>query len=185
MWACSDVTVLVLDRPRHKEIIQECRQAGARIRLISDGDVGGAIEVAKAGTPVDMLVGIGGTPEGEYQIEQTAAIFRHLSKHSSSNGASPLHAGCWLMLGPQGLLSKQAHCPRCSCWCSNQLLASCAGVIAAAALKCMGGSMQVRPTEGLQVLCDVRPASLVSPAGAPVAQVRRRKEGSRGGWLQD
>ena len=62
---CSDVTVLVLDRPRHKEIIQECRAAGARIRLISDGDVGGAIEVAKAGTPVDMLVGIGGTPEGE------------------------------------------------------------------------------------------------------------------------
>ena len=61
---CSDVTVLVLDRPRHKDIIQQCRAAGARIRLISDGDVGGAIEVAKAGTPVDMLVGIGGTPEG-------------------------------------------------------------------------------------------------------------------------
>ena len=58
------MTVLVLDRPRHKDIIQQCRAAGARIRLISDGDVGGAIEVAKAGTPVDMLVGIGGTPEG-------------------------------------------------------------------------------------------------------------------------
>ena len=62
----SDVTVLVLDRPRHKDIIQECRAAGARIRLISDGDVGGAIEVAKAGSPVDMLVGIGGTPEGAH-----------------------------------------------------------------------------------------------------------------------
>lgn len=60
----SDVTVLILDRPRHKEIINQCREAGARIRLISDGDVGGAIEVAKAGSPVDVLMGIGGTPEG-------------------------------------------------------------------------------------------------------------------------
>ncbi|KAK9799326.1 hypothetical protein WJX73_002740 [Symbiochloris irregularis] len=60
----GDVTVLVLDRPRHKDIIQQCRDAGARIRLISDGDVGGAIEVAKAGAPVDVLMGIGGTPEG-------------------------------------------------------------------------------------------------------------------------
>lgn len=65
MVVCSDVTVLILDRPRHKEIINQCREAGARIRLISDGDVGGAIEVAKAGSPVDVLMGIGGTPEGE------------------------------------------------------------------------------------------------------------------------
>lgn len=60
----SDVTVLMLDRPRHEDLIRQCREAGARIRLISDGDVGGAIEVAKAGAPVDMLLGIGGTPEG-------------------------------------------------------------------------------------------------------------------------
>ncbi|GFH26397.1 uncharacterized protein HaLaN_24541 [Haematococcus lacustris] len=60
----SDVTVLVLDRPRHADLIRQCREAGARIRLISDGDVGGAIEVAKAGSPVDVLMGIGGTPEG-------------------------------------------------------------------------------------------------------------------------
>ena len=62
--ACSDVTVAILDRPRHAAIIKECRQAGARIRLISDGDVGAAIEVAKEGSPVDVLIGIGGTPEG-------------------------------------------------------------------------------------------------------------------------
>lgn len=62
--ACSDVTVLVLDRPRHEHIIKEVREAGARIKLISDGDVGGAIEVAKLGAPVDVLFGIGGTPEG-------------------------------------------------------------------------------------------------------------------------
>ncbi|KAG2490800.1 hypothetical protein HYH03_010722 [Edaphochlamys debaryana] len=60
----SDVTVLMLDRPRHEDLIRQCREAGARIRLISDGDVAGAIEVAKAGGPVDMLLGIGGTPEG-------------------------------------------------------------------------------------------------------------------------
>ncbi|GFR50410.1 hypothetical protein Agub_g12627 [Astrephomene gubernaculifera] len=60
----SDVTVLMLDRPRHADLIRQCRDAGARIRLISDGDVAGAIEVAKAGSPVDMMMGIGGTPEG-------------------------------------------------------------------------------------------------------------------------
>ena len=59
------MTVLVLDRPRHEQIIKEIREAGARIKLISDGDVGGAIEVAKLGAPVDVLYGIGGTPEGK------------------------------------------------------------------------------------------------------------------------
>eukprot|EP01025_Chloroclados_australasicus_P059007 TRINITY_DN744_c0_g1_i4.p1 TRINITY_DN744_c0_g1~~TRINITY_DN744_c0_g1_i4.p1 ORF type:complete len:413 (-),score=51.78 TRINITY_DN744_c0_g1_i4:604-1842(-) len=60
----SDVTVLILDRPRHEELIRQCREAGARIKLISDGDVGGAIETAKEASPVDVLIGIGGTPEG-------------------------------------------------------------------------------------------------------------------------
>lgn len=64
----NDVTVLILDRPRHAELIQRVRDAGARIRLISDGDVGGAIEVAKAGAPVDMMMGIGGTPEGTLHL---------------------------------------------------------------------------------------------------------------------
>ena len=54
--------MLVLDRPRHAELIQEIRDAGARIRMISDGDVAGAIEVAKPGAPVDVMMGIGGTP---------------------------------------------------------------------------------------------------------------------------
>lgn len=60
----SDVTVLVLDRPRHAGLIKEIRAAGARIRMISDGDVGGAIETAKPEAPVDIMMGIGGTPEG-------------------------------------------------------------------------------------------------------------------------
>jgi fructose-1,6-bisphosphatase II len=59
----SDLTVCVLDRPRHKEIVEQVRQAGARIKLIPDGDVAGAIMAARPGTGVDLLVGIGGTPE--------------------------------------------------------------------------------------------------------------------------
>jgi fructose-1,6-bisphosphatase II len=60
----SDVTVCILDRPRHDRIVKEVRAAGARIRFISDGDVAGAIAAARPTTDVDMLIGIGGTPEG-------------------------------------------------------------------------------------------------------------------------
>jgi len=60
----SDVTVVVLNRPRHQVLLQQLREAGARIRLIQDGDVAAAIEAARPGTGVDLLMGIGGTPEG-------------------------------------------------------------------------------------------------------------------------
>ena len=60
----ADLTVVVLDRPRHADLIAEIRQAGAKIRLISDGDVAGAIAAAGDHSTVDMLMGIGGTPEG-------------------------------------------------------------------------------------------------------------------------
>jgi fructose-1,6-bisphosphatase II len=60
----ADVTVCVLDRPRHRDLVAEIRRTGARIRFISDGDVAGAISAARPSTGVDMLVGIGGTPEG-------------------------------------------------------------------------------------------------------------------------
>ncbi len=60
----EDVTVCVLDRPRHQHLVQEIREAGARIRFVSDGDVAGAISAARPGTGVDLLLGIGGTPEG-------------------------------------------------------------------------------------------------------------------------
>ncbi|MGD0379483.1 MAG: class II fructose-bisphosphatase [Acidimicrobiales bacterium] len=59
-----DVTVVILDRPRHRELIEEVRASGARIKLISDGDVAGAISVAWPDSGVDVLYGIGGTPEG-------------------------------------------------------------------------------------------------------------------------
>jgi len=60
----SDVTVCVLDRPRHADLVEEIRATGARIKFIMDGDVAGAITAARPDTGVDLLVGIGGTPEG-------------------------------------------------------------------------------------------------------------------------
>ncbi|HZD69835.1 MAG TPA: class II fructose-bisphosphatase [Actinomycetes bacterium] len=59
-----DLTVCILDRPRHEDLVRQIRDAGARIKFITDGDVAGAIMAVRAGTGVDMLVGIGGTPEG-------------------------------------------------------------------------------------------------------------------------
>ncbi|MFB7500269.1 class II fructose-bisphosphatase [Streptomyces sp. NPDC056161] len=58
------VTVVILDRPRHEGIIKEIRETGARIKLISDGDVAGSILALREGTGIDLLLGIGGTPEG-------------------------------------------------------------------------------------------------------------------------
>jgi fructose-1,6-bisphosphatase II len=59
-----EVDVVVLERDRHEQLIDELREAGARVKLIRDGDVAPAIAAAQAGTGVDMLYGIGGTPEG-------------------------------------------------------------------------------------------------------------------------
>ena len=59
-----DLTVVILDRPRHAELIDEVRASGARIRLISDGDVYGAIAAGSMQSGVDVLMGTGGTPEG-------------------------------------------------------------------------------------------------------------------------
>jgi fructose-1,6-bisphosphatase II len=59
----QDVTVVILDRPRHAELIAQVRETGARIHLITDGDVAGAIMAARDDTGIDLLLGIGGTPE--------------------------------------------------------------------------------------------------------------------------
>ena len=60
----SSLTVVVLDRPRHDQLVKEIREAGARIKFITDGDVAGAVEAARSNTGIDLLMGIGGTPEG-------------------------------------------------------------------------------------------------------------------------
>ena len=62
--AIDEVTVMILDRPRHEKTISELRRLGARIRLISDGDVSGALATASEDSGIDMLLGIGGAPEG-------------------------------------------------------------------------------------------------------------------------
>ena len=62
--AVENLTAVILDRDRHVELIKEVRATGARIRLIPDGDVAGAISTAWAGSGADVLLGIGGTPEG-------------------------------------------------------------------------------------------------------------------------
>src|SRR5258708_39563557 len=59
-----DVAGVVLDRPRHEGLIKAVRAAGARIHLITDGDVAGALTAARAGTGIDLMLGIRGTPEG-------------------------------------------------------------------------------------------------------------------------
>jgi fructose-1,6-bisphosphatase II len=59
----QDVTVVILDRPRHEELIRQVRETGARIHLITDGDVAGAIMAARDDTGIDLLLGTGGTPE--------------------------------------------------------------------------------------------------------------------------
>jgi fructose-1,6-bisphosphatase II len=60
----SDLTAVILDRPRHKDLIQEVRDSGARIHLIGDGDVSAAIATALPDSGIDILLGIGGAPEG-------------------------------------------------------------------------------------------------------------------------
>jgi fructose-1,6-bisphosphatase II len=70
----SDITVVILDRPRHENLIAEVRAAGARIKLISDGDLSAAISCAVQGTGVHAVMGIGGAPEGVI----TAAALRCL-----------------------------------------------------------------------------------------------------------
>jgi fructose-1,6-bisphosphatase II len=73
---CSveDLTVCILDRPRHQSLIDECRHAGARIKLIPDGDVAGGVSAALGDTGVDVLMGVGGAPEAVL----TAAAMRCL-----------------------------------------------------------------------------------------------------------
>lgn len=60
----QEVTVIVLDRPRHEQLLEEIRNAGARVKLISDGDVSASLQAALPNIGVDVLLGIGGTPEG-------------------------------------------------------------------------------------------------------------------------
>ena len=81
----SEITVVVLDRPRHEKLLEDIRSAGARVKLISDGDVSAAIEAALPETDVDMLMGVGGTPEGVL----SAAAIRCIGGRDTMQGLAP------------------------------------------------------------------------------------------------
>jgi fructose-1,6-bisphosphatase II len=93
----SDLTAIVLERPRHEELIDQIRSAGARIRLITDGDVAGAISTAWRDSGADVLFGIGGAPEGVITAAALKAmggeILGQLWPRSDAERAAALAAG--------------------------------------------------------------------------------------------
>jgi fructose-1,6-bisphosphatase II len=72
----EDLTACILDRERHQKLIAEVRKAGARVKLISDGDVSAAISTCMSGTGIDLLIGSGGAPEGVLAAAAPAVIFK-------------------------------------------------------------------------------------------------------------
>ncbi|HEU0235576.1 MAG TPA: class II fructose-bisphosphatase [Candidatus Limnocylindrales bacterium] len=94
----NDITVVILDRPRHEALIAEVRAAGARIKLISDGDLSAAISCAVSGTGVHAVMGIGGAPEGVLTAAalrclggEIQARFRYRSEEERERGARMGH----------------------------------------------------------------------------------------------
>ncbi len=94
----NDITVVILDRPRHQALIDEVRQSGARIKLISDGDLSAAISCAVSGTGVHAVMGIGGAPEGVLTAAalrclggEIQARFRYRSDEERARGTAMGH----------------------------------------------------------------------------------------------
>jgi fructose-1,6-bisphosphatase II len=94
----NDITVIILDRPRHESLIAEVRRTGARIKLISDGDLSAAISCAVSGTGVHAVMGIGGAPEGVLTAAalrclggEIQARFRYRSDEERTRGAAMGH----------------------------------------------------------------------------------------------
>ncbi len=73
----GDLTVVMLDRPRHEELAEQVRDAGARIKFIMDGDVAGAVMAAMPDTGIDVLMGIGGAPEAVVAAARFAVLVGH------------------------------------------------------------------------------------------------------------
>ena len=94
----NDITVVILDRPRHETLIAEVRESGARIKLITDGDLSAAISCAVSGTGVHAVMGIGGAPEGVLTAAalrclggEIQARFRYRSPEEKARGATMGH----------------------------------------------------------------------------------------------
>ncbi|NLP37314.1 MAG: class II fructose-bisphosphatase [Firmicutes bacterium] len=101
----EDVTAIILDRPRHTEIIRQIRQAGARVKLISDGDVSAAIATALEDTGVDILFGIGGAPEGVLAAAALKCLGGEMQGRLKPEGEEELERVCKMGLSdPNKLL---------------------------------------------------------------------------------
>ena len=94
----NDITIVILDRPRHESLIDEVREAGARIKLITDGDLSAAISCAVSGTGVHAVMGIGGAPEGVLTAAalrclggEIQARFRYRNPEEKARGAAMGH----------------------------------------------------------------------------------------------
>jgi fructose-1,6-bisphosphatase II len=94
----NDITVVILDRPRHEVLIAEVKEAGARIKLITDGDLSAAISCAVSGTGVHAVMGIGGAPEGVLTAAalrclggEIQARFRYRNDEERARGAAMGH----------------------------------------------------------------------------------------------
>ncbi len=91
--ALEDLTVVILDRPRHEELIAEVRRQGARISLIQDGDVAGALMTAWPDSGIDVLLGIGGTPEGVLAACALRAMGGEIQGKLHARNEDELHRG--------------------------------------------------------------------------------------------
>jgi fructose-1,6-bisphosphatase II len=89
----DDLTTIILDRPRHNDMIAEIRRAGARIRIIPDGDVGAALMTAWPNSGVDVLIGIGGTPEGVLAACALRAMGGEIQGKLYARDENELHRG--------------------------------------------------------------------------------------------
>jgi fructose-1,6-bisphosphatase II len=89
----EDLVVVILDRPRHDDLIAEVRNAGARIRLIPDGDVNGALMTAWPASGIDVLMGIGGTPEGVLAACAVRAMGGNIQGKLFARNEDELHRG--------------------------------------------------------------------------------------------
>ena len=91
----EDLTVIILYRPRHEALIKEVRKAGARIRLIGDGDVSAAIATTKAETGIDLLLGIGGAPEGVLAAAALRCIGGDMQGRLKFRNPQEIERGAW------------------------------------------------------------------------------------------
>jgi fructose-1,6-bisphosphatase II len=152
----TDVTVCVLDRPRHADLVEEIRSTGARIKFITDGDVAGAVTAARPETGVDLLVGVGGTPEGII----TACAMKCMAASSRAGSGRPMTPN---VNAPRRPGWSSASSSRPTTWCGPTTCSS---------------SPRGSPTASSWTACATAPAS-PSPSRSSCARAAARSARSR------